>query len=639
MTLTLTGGGNVLLSDGGTITGNGGAGLTNSDNDISGAGTISHLTLTNDETIDATTGTLTLNTGNTIANAGLLEATGGGVLDIQDGTVNNTGTGTDGILINGTSELLVDNGTVNLTGSGDVTLDAGSKVEGGGAGDKLVNANNTIAGAGTIGDGSGDLALTNNATIEAVGGTLTINTGNTVVNTGTLETGTDTLQIDDSQINNTGNIQVDGTLALDVATLTLNKNGTVTLAGGAIDAAAAGQTLENSGNTIEGYGQIGGDTGIGANANLTLNNDTGTIEANSTATPLVIATGNTVTNADTLEAAAGATLQIDDSTVDNTGNIQVDGTLALGATGATPSGITVTLDGGGTVTLAGGTIDAALSGETLENNGNLIEGTGQIGGDTGVDANTHLSLDNNAGTIEAKGGTLTIATGNPIVNAGTLEANNGAMLQIADNEIDNTGNIQVDGTFTLDVATGSLTLDDNGTVMLSTGVIEAAIGGETLVNNGNTIEGTGRIGDGTDLNLTLDNNAGTIDADVSGKSLTIETGHTVTNNGTLEASNGGTLVIDDTVSTDGTVLVEGGTIEIGASDPGLAISSTMAPGRITANSFSRRHRVIASARSPDLPGNTPRTRAFPPRTKSNWSASRRRPFRFCLGLAIPRRLR
>jgi hypothetical protein len=159
---------------------------------ISGTGQIGNnnggLTLNNESsgTIDANVvlQTLTIQTGNTITNAGLLEATGGGTLDIQDTTIANSGTGSLGIKVDGTSTFEVDVANLQLTGNGAVTLLAGSQVIGNAAGDTLENFNNTISGAGTIGHlGNGKLTLTNDAggTIDAnvPGQTLTIDTGNT----------------------------------------------------------------------------------------------------------------------------------------------------------------------------------------------------------------------------------------------------------------------------------------------------------------------------------------------------------------------------------------------------------------------------------------------------------------------------
>ena len=142
--------------------------------------TLEAVTVEADATIVAT-GILTLATGNPVVNAGLLEAIGGGELDVQDSQINNTGAGLDGIVVTGAgSELLVDTATLKLVGDGTVTLASGRAIVGNGSPgtpDTLENVDNTITGAGTIGDaGNGELALVNdvNGTIVATGGTLTL---------------------------------------------------------------------------------------------------------------------------------------------------------------------------------------------------------------------------------------------------------------------------------------------------------------------------------------------------------------------------------------------------------------------------------------------------------------------------------
>ena len=180
------------------------------------------------------------------------------------------------------------------------------------------------------------------ATIEAVGGTLTIKNGNAVVNAGTLEAATGAfLQINDGSIDNTGTfngttggVVVFGTLvagqpAANGGTLQLTGGGTVTLAGGAISSTGAngGDALVNMDNTISGYGTIG----ISAPNVLNLTNKVGgSIEALALGTKtLAIITASVINNAGTLEAATGATLQIGPNQINNSGNIQVDGVLSV----------------------------------------------------------------------------------------------------------------------------------------------------------------------------------------------------------------------------------------------------------------------------------------------------------------------
>ena len=114
------------------------------------------LTLQNDAsgTIEAVNGTLTIDTGNAIHNAGVLEAYGG-TLDIQDSVICNTGD----IDIYDTyvaSSLVVDTSTLQLTGGGDVFLSGGQIIDANVNSDPtLENVNNTLSGAGTIGSGDG----------------------------------------------------------------------------------------------------------------------------------------------------------------------------------------------------------------------------------------------------------------------------------------------------------------------------------------------------------------------------------------------------------------------------------------------------------------------------------------------------
>jgi len=65
--------------------------------------------------------------------------------------------------------------------------------------------------------------------------------------------------------------------------------------------------------------------------------------------------------------------------------------------------------------------------------------------------------------------------------------------------------------------------------------------------------------------LTLVNEAhGTIEANIAGGTLTLDTGHTITNDGIMEATNGGTLQVDDAVSGAGCAIIAGGTLAFDA---------------------------------------------------------------------------
>ena len=220
------------------------------------------------------------------------------------------------------------------------------------------------------------------------------------------------------------------------------------------------------------------------------------------------------------------------------------------------------------MTLNGGTISGVLAQtEQLVNFSNTIIGFGQIG--TGASSGIDLKLDNQTGgIIEAVGDgqTLTIKNHQPVFNEGVLEAASGATLQINIGTINNSGNIQVYGTLAIAQPTTfgeTVSLNAGGTVTLSGGMISSPVNGENLVNNGNTIGGFGQIGDGTTTNLVLKNSAGIVEA--FGGALTLHTGNTVTNSGTLQALSGGTLIIDDSISNSGTLIANGGTFVLASS--------------------------------------------------------------------------
>ena len=116
-----------------------------------------------------------------------------------------------------------------------------------------------------------------------------------------------------------------GTL-VDVSTLTLNDTGTVTLAGGTIEGFGrwrdAGQCRQHH---PPGISTIRRRQPV-----MALDNASGTIEASGGT--LILDTGTNITNDGTLEAATGATLQIDDP-ITGTGSatIRTGATLELAA--------------------------------------------------------------------------------------------------------------------------------------------------------------------------------------------------------------------------------------------------------------------------------------------------------------------
>ena len=201
--MTLSGGGQVIMEPKGYITGYGaGATLTNFDNTIEGSGFIkSPLTITNDAagTINANHGNMLVNTGNTITNDGLIEATSTGILILRNTSVDSSGGGR----VVDSRQIQLDNST--LTG-GSLSVDAGGKLVSGKQGGTVSLGGATVTNAGLIEGALGGLTVNgdvaNNSLIEGDNGALTI-TG-AVTGTGT------------ANVFGKGSLEVDGAFSQNV---------------------------------------------------------------------------------------------------------------------------------------------------------------------------------------------------------------------------------------------------------------------------------------------------------------------------------------------------------------------------------------------------------------------------------------
>ena len=473
---------------------------------IKGQGTIGNgdtplpgvLTLINSGTIEAVGGEFIINTGTrnaaTTTNSGMLEANGvNAVLLIEFTNINNA------------------NGTIAALNGLDAVYANASVVE-------LLDVN--IVG--------GTLETSNFGIIETVtdNGAATTSSFDNVTNDGYVYVGDNTTLILRDTIANT-----EGKIALGFGgNATLQIDGTVTLAGGAVElnggsdkivAHAAGAKLDNT-STIYGAGQIGAGDG-----KLTLDNQSGgTVDADINGATLTIHTGNAITNAGTLEAMSGGTLQIDDA-VNNSGMIKADGgTVWLtggytnyGTIEATDCGvININLNDGdgpnyGLIEALNGTINITVTGYN-SNHGTLEAGAGGT-----INFNRVDSQDNpnggNFGTVEAIDGGKIDFTGSSGSNSGTQKA------------------VGIGSTITFDLAAEDATQNNNG------GTMEALCGGAIIVNGG-TLNNSYN---------TSTNTAGIIEAS-SGGSVTVNGGTTNNSGGSIiEALSGGIVTFDDDAKT------------------------------------------------------------------------------------------
>ncbi len=294
-------------------------------------------------------------------------------------------------------------------------------------------------------DGGDSLSFNN-------GVSLTIN-GSTLSNAGSLSLGS------------SGNVTE---LIIAAPNVTLSGGGTVTLSNNPnnyIFGATSTDTLTNK-ETIQGAGHIG-------NGQLTLVNS-GIINANQSA-GLTIQTSGGTTNTGTIEATAGSTLALTNTTVTNTGGTVSANGSSLHLINSTINGGTVTLTGASTLQLTNGVIH---NGSTLNNSA--------------------------TGTIEALAGTSTL--GGTINNPGTLKIDNAAALDLEGGSYASLGTVNLNSTGNvteLVIAGPNVTLS-GGTLTLSNNVnnyIFGATGTDTLTNK-ETISGAGHIGNGQ---LTLVN--------------------------------------------------------------------------------------------------------------------------------------
>jgi hypothetical protein len=422
---TLSGGGTVTLAYSSTgplayiSYGEPGSGtLTNVDNTIQGIGDIqvSHLALDNESsgTIDANVsqGSEVLQLDGFgasagVTNSGLIEATKGGTLLINDVSPDVINFGGNITANGGTVELTgetIQGGALNQVGTG--TMEALP----GGTG-MFLDGSNATYGAITI---TGTYTDTAGATTNLLG---------TIDNDGTMDF--------DSSTGEDANLGV-------AANTTLQGGGTVTLSGPQAGITPVGTpdlyTLTNFNNTIQGAGTI-------SVAHLVEfdNEAAGTVDANVSGQTLLVdgfGGNGSVVNAGLMEATNGGTLTFQDTAaaINNTnGKIEagasstvtligasstitggiVDGTGIIDATGGTG---TVA----GTFTLSGGTITPGYSATstpgTLSITGNFAQSGGgtfdEIINASGVgvlDVSGNVTLDD--GTLEINASGVTLETG------------------------------------------------------------------------------------------------------------------------------------------------------------------------------------------------------------------------------------
>jgi hypothetical protein len=457
--VTLVGSGSVNLSGSSNLDANftsvglSGGQLT-SQQLIHGSGTFDKLPVTNQATIaaDSSGNTLFL-TGSTVTNTSTMEASGGGILQIDgDETILNTG---------GIIEALTGS-TVNIVG----TIKGGTL---------------TTTGTGVI--------QSQNATLD---GTVNIPT-----NAGKLNVKTFDLFLQGT-INNTGTITLSGT-----SCVILNQPSTLTGSGKLIMASTT--CIFGSGNAFTNQSTIEGSGSIGDSNPMPITNN-GTILANQKSPLLIVPDATGFTNNGKLMVNPGSTLDLKGlfNNLSTTGTL-TGGTYAVSGLLSFPNAV---VTNGANITLTGAS--AEIFNNNNSNNALLTLAANTTKGVLSVQKGQLLTTGtgfSNAGKMTvAAGGALTIGgaytqTAGTTTVDGTLTASGGLTLQKG--SLVGKGTVAAavtsDATVTVgDATTKAGQLSVTAYTQNSTGVLDIAIGGKTVgtqysqlaVSNGASLNGT-----------------------------------------------------------------------------------------------------------------------------------------------------
>ncbi len=558
--------------------------------------TINSLEMEASATLAVSAGTFAINNGSgTGGLAGTIAIGDAATLSLA-GTVTNSGTiklGSTG----DTTELRLAGPSVTLEGGGTISLSnsTANYIFGNSGSFRLTNVNNTIAGAGQLGDGQ--MVLFNGGQIVANQLiALVLDTGNFVSNTGILKSANTSADagglviantsVDNSGKNDSGKIEAIGAhthVDLQGATII---GGTLITSGGGIIRTVTASTLDgqSQGVAIKNRGIVRVSDGTALTLDGVIDN-TGTIQLTASASTTDLRLGS---QAVTLEGGGTLTMSnnANNRLYGNSGAFQllnVDNTISgAGQLGAGQLGLTN--EAKGVIDANQSTALTVQTGGSLSINLGLMEDTGTGGL---VLAN---AVDNATGTIEAngagahvdlagayvEGGTLLTAAGGSIRTGsgnatldgvtvggatvkGTLTVTDQTSLTL-DGTIHNIGTIAMNaistsGATDLRLNSQTVTLQGGGRLTLSNDTNNRIYGNSgfyQLVNVDNIIAGAGQLGAGQ---ITLINQAkGIVNADRT-QALTLSTGGIpAVNTGLFEATNTGGLVIVSTVINAGGII-------------------------------------------------------------------------------------
>ncbi len=442
----------------------------------------------------------------------------------------------------------------------------------------LVVSNNAIL---TIASGSnvnvaGVVNITAGASLVLQGATMNIY--NALQNAGTFQSTSSSDSIQAVQVQNTGVIQVDGTLYLPSAGYnhilagSITGSGTLNIQGTAIT--LIGDSLQLSVSTVNGNGTYQ----IQQNGVCTVNGNV------SMAIPTITGNGQ-------LAVASGYTLTANGTTTFSTNSISVSGTFNIASNNVTLSPTSLTGTGvlsvasGYTLTLSLSSVSIStisISGTLNLNNsltltGPTISGTGTLS----VSSGYTLTIGNNASlsvSTVSGAGTLTVSSGY------TLAVNGNSTFSIA--TVSGSGTLSVSSGYTLTIGANTTfsipTISGAGTIAFGTNTITIS---ENESWNITGISGTGTLTINSGYTLTIGASCSFSFGTVSGAgTLTISSGNTLTFSGTNLLPN--TLIANGTLAlsgnyTLGTNITNGtGTIQVNSGYT-LTVSSNITLGFTT----------------------------------------------------------
>ena len=424
--------------------------------------------------------------GNLVLDAqGSLQTTNNQTLTIGGDTTGN-------VIIDSNTSLisLLDNtsitGTLDTTGN--ITTAGDLAVNGGDITTNQTTANlfNTTATTLNIGGAATTLSLGNSTGTTTINSTTLSLPNATAINAGSALLTIDSLQVGGGygstgvSISNTGNIQANGTLTIDGASVF---GGTINANSGTIN---TNQTTANLFNTTATTLNIGG-----AATALSLGNSTGTTTINSTTLSLPNATainaGSALLTIDSLQVGGG--YGSTGVSISNTGNIQANGTLTIDGASVLTGNVTAGADlavNGGDITTTSTTANLFNTTATTLNIGGAATTISLGAGSGTTTVNNDLAVSGtltSTGLITADGGLTVSPSQNFIASGSSLFSpdvtNDVTFITDADSTIVISGLQTTNGT--------ALCLDGSDNLVYCTG---APFGLQAAYNTGNTITTT-----------------------------------------------------------------------------------------------------------------------------------------------------